>query len=84
MASSRKLKKGQKVKIKSCEQIKKLGHHASACFVSSMEIYCGKIVTIVYLNDLANWFKIKEDEDAFWWSIDMVDLIVMDDEYDIE
>lgn len=84
MTSNRKLKKGLKIKIKSADQIKKLGHHVTACFVSSMEIYCDRIVTIIYLNDLANWFKIKEDEDAFWWSIDMVDLIIMDDEYDIE
>lgn len=81
MTLSKKLKKGLKVKIKGADQIKELRSHAAAGFVPGMDIYCGRTATITHLADFEDWFKINEDGSSYWWSIDM---ITMDDEYDIE
>ena len=77
-----KYKVGDKVPIKSLdwyyENRDKIGQVdcGSACFIPLMETFCGQIVTISFIHSLREFYRIKEDDDEFNWTDEMIERLV--------
>ena len=73
------IKPGDKVRIKSKEEIKK---NTPGGFIGSMYSYCGETAIVVAYDSLdCMWLKLKFDDPSLYrygswnWSVKMVDLI---------